>query len=201
MNVRLVIEKGRTRTREIRLRAPQTMVGRQKGCNVRIPSKQVSRRHCLLSVQDGYLTVEDLDSVNGTLLNGQRIAGRQVVRPGDRLEIGPIGFVVEYQLTQDAINHMMAGSGVPAGGRDELDVLPLNEDDTATEQPMALEDIPMALPEGEEEDIPMLEPLEDDYQQTASENWQMPNIEAFQDLGADADASPENNHKKRKRRG
>jgi pSer/pThr/pTyr-binding forkhead associated (FHA) protein len=196
MDVRLTIEKGRTRLREVRLRSAQTTVGRQRGCGLRIPSAQVSRRHCLLCIQDGYLTVEDLDSVNGTLLNGQKIRGRQVVRPGDRLEIGPLGFVVQYQLTQDAINHMLEGSA-PA---EELDVLPVHEGHTATEQPMDLEDIPMALPE-EEEEIPMLEPLDDEYQATAAEGWQMPEGEDFQNLLSEMDPSrPEPDQPRRRRR-
>ncbi len=110
MNVRLVIEKGPTKIQKIRLHSQETIVGRQRGCDLRIPSKTVSRRHCLLSFRDGFLTAEDLDSANGTFLNGERIHGKEVVRPGDRLEIGPLVFAVEYQLTQDAIDRLLRGS-------------------------------------------------------------------------------------------
>jgi pSer/pThr/pTyr-binding forkhead associated (FHA) protein len=109
MDVKLVVEKGPTRTRKIRLHSEETIIGRRQGCDLRIPSASVSRRHCLLRFRDGYLTVEDMESANGTFLNGERISGRQVVRPGDKLEIGPVIFVVEYQLTQAAIDHMMSG--------------------------------------------------------------------------------------------
>src|SRR6266566_4189713 len=109
MDVRLVLEKGRARVRELRLRREETIVGRQKGSDLRIPSSEVSRRHCILSTQRGYLTVEDLDSANGTFLNGQQIKGKKVVRPGDRVRIGPLTFVVEYQLTQAAIDQLLAG--------------------------------------------------------------------------------------------
>src|SRR4051812_4473060 len=100
MDVRLVVEKGAARSRAIRLHSEETIVGRRHGCDLRIPSASVSRRHCLLSFRDGFLSVEDLLSANGTYLNGERVAGKQVVRPGDRLDVGPVTFVVEYQLTQ-----------------------------------------------------------------------------------------------------
>jgi pSer/pThr/pTyr-binding forkhead associated (FHA) protein len=57
----------------------------------------VSRLHCRLLVgADGLVRVEDLGSVNGTLINGTPIHGLEVVRPGDRLGLGPVTFVVEY---------------------------------------------------------------------------------------------------------
>jgi pSer/pThr/pTyr-binding forkhead associated (FHA) protein len=129
MNFRLVIEKGPTKTRTIRIRIQETVIGRQHGCDLRIPSKTVSRRHCLLSFQDGYLTAEDLDSANGTLLNGELINGKEVVRPGDRLEIGPLVFVVEYQLTQQAIELLAANEEAELEELEEV----FAEDDDVTE--------------------------------------------------------------------
>jgi hypothetical protein len=110
MDVKLVVEKGPTRVRIIHIRNEETVIGRQKGCDLRIPSGTVSRRHCVLRYQNDYLTVEDLDSANGTFLNGERISGKEVVRPGDRLEVGPLVFLAEYQLTQAAIDFMLMGA-------------------------------------------------------------------------------------------
>src|SRR5439155_13231861 len=93
MDVRLVVKKGAESKRTLRLKSEETIVGRRKDCDLKIRSSEVSRRHCLLCYQDGVLFVEDLDSVNGTYLNGQRVAGREAVRPGDELEIGPIHLV------------------------------------------------------------------------------------------------------------
>jgi pSer/pThr/pTyr-binding forkhead associated (FHA) protein len=109
MDVRLVIEQGKTRTRALRLHKDEGVIGRERGCDVRIPSAEVSRRHCLLRVRDGYVTVEDLKSSNGTQLNGEDVQGEQVVRPGDRLRVGPVTFVVEYQLTPEAIDRLLRG--------------------------------------------------------------------------------------------
>jgi predicted component of type VI protein secretion system len=107
MDVKLIVKKGSHRTPFVRLRSEETIVGRKSGCDLRIPSAEVSRRHCRLSFREGYLTVEDLESANGTYVNGVRIKNRQMIRPGDLLAIGPIVFLVQYQLSQAAIDHML----------------------------------------------------------------------------------------------
>ena len=154
MDVRLVIERGRTRSRVVRLTSHETFIGRQKGCGVRIPSAEVSRRHCALRLADGYLTVQDLGSINGTFVNGMRVVNQEVVRPGDHLEVGPVRFIVEYELTPDALDRLSQFSA-PAfvqpvvGGEEVLDVLEVKE---ASEE----------IPELElAEEIPALEIVDD----------------------------------------
>src|SRR5438876_709075 len=147
MDVRLVVEKGRARVREVRLRREETIVGRQKGSDLRIPSQEVSRRHCILSTQRGYLTVEDLDSANGTFLNGQRAEGKQVVRPGDRLRIGPLTFVVEYQLTQAAIDQLLTNDeAVEVVAADDEEMMVELVEEEATPAPVEFDDEDGPLP-------------------------------------------------------
>jgi pSer/pThr/pTyr-binding forkhead associated (FHA) protein len=126
MEVRLIVQSGSRRKKSIPLRSAETIVGRRQDCDLRIPSAEVSRRHCLLSVHDGYLTVEDLDSVNGTFVNGVRVAGKQVVRPGDSLEIGPLAFRADYQLSPAALRRLRDQTGEQ---EEEVEVLPLSEEE------------------------------------------------------------------------
>jgi pSer/pThr/pTyr-binding forkhead associated (FHA) protein len=98
MDIKLVIVKGAKKRQAIRIRSEETIVGRQKGCDLRIPSPLVSRRHCRLSFQDDGLVIEDLASANGSFVNGVRVDGQGSIRPGDLLEIGPITFRVEYGM-------------------------------------------------------------------------------------------------------
>jgi pSer/pThr/pTyr-binding forkhead associated (FHA) protein len=144
MEVRLVIEQGKTRTRSLLMRKHEGVIGRERGCTFRIPSMEVSRRHCVLRTRDGYVTVEDLKSSNGTQLNGENVSGVQVVRPGDRLRVGPVTFVVEYQLTPEAIDRLLRGE---VGGEFEvvseaepemevLEVLDKRDGDAAEEEPV-----------------------------------------------------------------
>ena len=62
---------------------------------------------------DGLVRVEDLESVNGTFINGTRIHGLEILRPGDRLGLGPVTFVVEYDMTPKTQQRL-------DGGEDEI---------------------------------------------------------------------------------
>jgi predicted component of type VI protein secretion system len=127
MNVQLLVNQGSTRGRKIQLRHETTIVGRRRDCNLCIPSSEVSRRHCLLQFQDGYLTIEDLNSINGTFLNEQRIADKNVVYPGDRLTIGPVHFTVQYELSPSARERLQ----VPAEAQPDeppLEAVPVEEE-------------------------------------------------------------------------
>jgi pSer/pThr/pTyr-binding forkhead associated (FHA) protein len=126
MDVKLVVTGGSKPSQVIQLRSEETILGRQRGCDLRIPSAQVSRRHCRLSFRDDCLLVEDLASANGSFLNGEAIQGLQLVRPGDLLKVGPITFRVEYQLTTSAMQRMLAG--LPPVQHELVDVVELVEE-------------------------------------------------------------------------
>jgi pSer/pThr/pTyr-binding forkhead associated (FHA) protein len=130
MEVRLVVEEGRKR-KSFTLPSTSAVIGRARGNAVRIPSAEVSRRHCRLRVKDGLVTVEDLNSVNGTFVNGELVEGKQTIGPGDRLEVGPVTFIVEYEMTADALERLRAQlEGLEA----DFEVLEeVNEEDEKTE--------------------------------------------------------------------
>jgi pSer/pThr/pTyr-binding forkhead associated (FHA) protein len=172
MKVRLVVAQGSTRTREMVLRKAETIVGRGTGCGLRIPSAEVSRQHCRLAYKDGFLTVEDLNSANGTYLNGHRVAAKHLVRPGDTLQIGPLTFLVEYELTDAAPGEMfpaVESEGFEViDGADESELVPVELDDQETTKVGAPEnpDAPIPL-ELEDEDIGHL-PEQDDLRDILS---------------------------------
>jgi predicted component of type VI protein secretion system len=66
----------------------QFAVGRSAGCQLSLDDPLVSRRHALLVVSREGVTIEDLQSRNGVILNGQRIPGRTKVQAGDKIIIG-----------------------------------------------------------------------------------------------------------------
>src|SRR5215469_2228302 len=59
------------------------VAGRDAECSVVIDADSVSRRHARITVVSGAATIEDLDSTNGTHLNGTRISGLTALSPGD----------------------------------------------------------------------------------------------------------------------
>jgi pSer/pThr/pTyr-binding forkhead associated (FHA) protein len=68
-------------------------LGRATGADFILDAPLVSRVHCRLSVlPDGTLEVHDLESTNGTFVNGARVqTGR--LSPGDKLGIGRVELV------------------------------------------------------------------------------------------------------------
>ena len=69
-------------------------VGRATGADFIVDAALVSRVHCrLTALPDGQLEVRDLESTNGTFVNGQRIEAARL-SDGDRLQIGRLELVV-----------------------------------------------------------------------------------------------------------
>ncbi len=73
------------------------VVGRGDQCDVsldRYPS--VSRRHCLLAVDDGAVLLKDLGSMNGVWVNNRKLRGLTWLRRGDVVRIGGATFVLQW---------------------------------------------------------------------------------------------------------
>jgi pSer/pThr/pTyr-binding forkhead associated (FHA) protein len=72
----------------------ELLVGRHHSCDVRLTGASVSRRHAQLRFRDGHWILQDLDSMNGTRVNGVRV-GRCELRPGDAVEVGELRLLVD----------------------------------------------------------------------------------------------------------
>ena len=68
--------------------ADEVTVGRAAGCQVTLDDTFASQLHARVFSREGQLLVEDLGSTNGTYLNRQKVHGPQVMRRGDRLQVG-----------------------------------------------------------------------------------------------------------------
>lgn len=69
------------------------VIGRASECDISLAAAHLSRRHAQLQVVDNMLFVKDLDSANGTYLNGKRVAEARVKR-GDELRFDTLSFGV-----------------------------------------------------------------------------------------------------------
>lgn len=85
---RLVFIEGHTPGAVVELNRDATVIGREDTADVKIPLPVVSRRHALIRVHAGQVTLEDLNSSNGTSVNGIKIQGVVDLRPGDRISLG-----------------------------------------------------------------------------------------------------------------
>lgn len=95
MNVSLVLHKKNGSKKVLPIRSNATILGRRNDCDLCIPLQVVSRRHCQLSQEANALKVRDLKSSNGTFINGAKIQDETMAKPGDRIQIGPLTFVVQ----------------------------------------------------------------------------------------------------------
>jgi pSer/pThr/pTyr-binding forkhead associated (FHA) protein len=69
-------------------------IGRE-GCEIVLPDPEVSRRHAILRDADAGLLIEDLGSLNGTFVNGERIAAPVALKPGDTVQLGNTVWLIE----------------------------------------------------------------------------------------------------------
>jgi ParB family transcriptional regulator, chromosome partitioning protein len=77
----------------------RTRIGRAPGCEIQVDSSSVSRHHALILVGMREVIVEDLNSTNGVLVNGRKVA-RQLLSDGDQLTIGDAQFKLYLKLEQ-----------------------------------------------------------------------------------------------------
>lgn len=93
--LQLVVEDGGGHRQVVPFAAEEIAVGRSADNAVRLPERDVSRRHALFQRVNGAVYLEDLGSANGTRVNGERLQGRRRVRQGDLVQIGGYDLVVE----------------------------------------------------------------------------------------------------------
>jgi predicted component of type VI protein secretion system len=94
MNVKLLVVHGRPLGKSLSFAPGEFYFGRGSECQVRPLSEWVSRQHCLLRVTHDGVTLRDLGSSNGTLINGSLLTGEQSLQHGDQIQIGPMVFEV-----------------------------------------------------------------------------------------------------------
>lgn len=95
MEVKLIVVDGKSNRRQVKLKLPAD-IGRSRQAKLTIGHARVSRQHCQLVERNGFVVVKDLGSLNGTFVDGDRVT-EAVIKPGERLTIGPLTFQVEYE--------------------------------------------------------------------------------------------------------
>jgi Protein of unknown function (DUF3662)/FHA domain len=63
-------------------------VGRGRQCDIVLNDPNVSRQHAEIRPRGGSWVLTDLGSTNGSQINGRRVEGPEVLRPGDEIELG-----------------------------------------------------------------------------------------------------------------
>jgi hypothetical protein len=118
----LVVQTGPEAGRRVEL-GLEVAIGRQDGDLV-LEDPEVSRRHAVLRRSGESVVVEDLDSTNGTFVNGQRIRTPITVGPGDQVRVGRTTLEIEPdERAEDTIvstplrpDQIRSAEAPPSGG-------------------------------------------------------------------------------------
>ncbi|MCB9853256.1 MAG: FHA domain-containing protein [Phycisphaerales bacterium] len=84
------------------LTKPKVVIGRKTDADLRVPLADISRSHCELTLKNGHVQVRDLDSSNGTYVNGEQVTEKDLAA-GDLIRLGPITFTVQIDGQPEAI--------------------------------------------------------------------------------------------------
>jgi len=79
-----------------RLNEGENLIGRGKDCAIWIDDDSLSRRHAVVTIAAGTLTIRDLESKNHTYLEKRRVTAAVQVMPGMKMQFGTVEAVI-YQ--------------------------------------------------------------------------------------------------------
>lgn len=97
INAKLVVVGG-AKEAEVTLRKLPATIGRSKEATITLPHGLVSRLHCEIFEEQGILYVRDLNSLNGTFLNNEKISGSRPLLPDQLLTLGNVTFRASYEI-------------------------------------------------------------------------------------------------------
>ena len=83
----LVVNEGELIGHRWTLTKDEMLLGRGNDADIVLPERQVSRYHLKIHHRDGRYVLEDLDSKNGTFLNGKQVEGSVPLQDGDEIQV------------------------------------------------------------------------------------------------------------------
>ena len=103
--------------KKFKIEKDKITIGRGFNVDLTIVDKLASRLHCSIEYKNGIWHIHDMNSRNGTYLNGEKIKSAELV-PGDRLTIGDTNFIFERAavkgtktVIRELKNEMDSGKG------------------------------------------------------------------------------------------
>ena len=99
--------------KEVKLTKERTTLGRRPYNDIVIEHLAVSGEHAAFLMQSNEVAIEDLNSTNGTFVNGKAVK-RQMLQHGDTLEIGKYKIRFESEVDAEKTTVYRPGKGAPA---------------------------------------------------------------------------------------
>ncbi|MBM4379908.1 MAG: FHA domain-containing protein, partial [Deltaproteobacteria bacterium] len=119
MGFQLTIAAGQEAGKEFVFDQASVTIGRNSDCDVVLYDSGISRKHARIFISGGVLSVEDLGSSNGTLVNGERVQGSLDLQDGDILTLGPVVFQF-YAMEQPPAEGEEGGASTRIVSMDEI---------------------------------------------------------------------------------
>jgi pSer/pThr/pTyr-binding forkhead associated (FHA) protein len=114
MRAQLIVVQGKLEGKKIPLVGPVFRIGRGETCHLRPNSAQVSREHAEFTITPEGVSVKDLGSRNGTLVNGKALTRPQMLKDRDVVQVGPLAFQVAIAGAQVPVASSSDDTGAQA---------------------------------------------------------------------------------------
>ena len=112
----LLMRSGPTPGKIFELNQPELTIGRDMVNGIVINDVEISRRHARLTAQPGGFVIEDLGSTNGTFVNGQRLMGPHLLRPGELVLFGENVSLIYEMLEFDPNATLVSSTNIQQPG-------------------------------------------------------------------------------------
>ena len=83
------------------------LIGRIAEAELQLQDASVSRRHARLTIADGTVSIADLESHNGTRVNGERVTALRQVASGDVIHVGDVALVLHRTVRAAAASRTL----------------------------------------------------------------------------------------------
>lgn len=80
--------------------SPRNSLGRHPSNSIQLLDKIVSKEHCVIVQAGSEFILQDLGSLNGTFINGQRVEGERGLRDGDEIALGSTRAVFQHETSR-----------------------------------------------------------------------------------------------------
>jgi len=108
----MIMRTGPTPGKVFELNKNELYIGRDVSNDIVANDSEVSRKHARIVLQAGGFVLEDLGSTNGTFVNGQRLMGPHVLRPGEVIMLGE-NVSLAFETGYDADATMVSAPAQP----------------------------------------------------------------------------------------
>lgn len=117
----IVVSSTNAAGKEIPIRVPEFVIGRDPECHLRPASPMISKKHCAFVIEGEKVLFKDFGSTNGSFINEVKVEGQAFLKDGDVVKFGPLVFKAKMESTATMSVAPSAPTVVPAAERTVVD--------------------------------------------------------------------------------